>query len=123
MHCSVLEVYTNYNHLGKGQNSSCKEITEESNNCATGGKNLSKRLVCLKNRIRINAENPIILLGTSAAAIPSLGRYMCFWSFFVKRETRRQEGKEKDRESGSALGRIHKGDWKGCNCFFCNKDR
>lgn len=119
----MLEVYTHYNHLEKGQNSSCKEITEESNNCATGGKNLSKRLVCLKKRIRINAENPIILLGISATAIPSLDHYMCFRSSFVKRETQRQEGKEKDRESGSALGRIHKRDCKGCNCLFCNKDK
>lgn len=119
----MMEVYTNYNRLEKGQNSSCKEITEETNNCAIGGKYLSKRLVCLKNRIRINAENLIILLGTSAAAIPSLDCYMCFWSFFVKRDTQRQEGKEKDKESGTAVGKIHKRDCKGCNCVFCNKDK
>lgn len=63
----MLEVSIDYNGLEKGQSSSCKEITEESANCATGGKNLSKTLVCLRSKIKISAENLIILLGTSAA--------------------------------------------------------
>lgn len=91
----MLEVYINYNCLEKGQSSSCEEITEESSNCATGGKNLSKRLVCLENRIRINAENLIILLGTSAAAIPNLDRYVRFWSFFVRRDMAEAEGERR----------------------------
>lgn len=119
----MLEVYINYNRLEKGQNSSCKEITEESTYCVTGGKNLSKRSVFLKNRIRINAENLIILLGTSAAAIPNLDRYVCFWPFFVKRDTAEAEGERRRATEvcGSALGRPIRAT-KCCNCFFCSKD-
>lgn len=117
----MLEVYTNYNHLEKGQNSSCKETTEESNNCATGGKNLSKKLVCLKNRIKIKAENPIILLGTSAAATPSLDHYMCFWSFFVKRETWRQGGKRKTEKVEVHWGGSIKGTVKAVIVSFVTK--
>lgn len=107
----MLEVYTNYNHLEKGQNSSCKEITEESNNCATGGKNLSKRLVCLKNRIKINAENPIILLGTSAAAIPSLDHYIASGHPLSKgrhkgRRGKRKTGKVEVHWEGSIRGTV-----------------
>lgn len=119
----MLEVYINYNCLEKGQNSSCKEITEELTNYATGGKNLSKRLVSLKNRIRINAENLIILLGASEAAIPNLDRYVHFRSFFVKRDTAEAEGERRraTKVCGRALGNIHRSNCKCCDCFFCSK--
>jgi len=121
----MLEVYINDNHLEKGQNSICKEITEESTNCATGGNNLNKRLVFLKNRIRINAENLLILLGTSVAAIPNLDRCARFWPLFVKRDTAEAEVERRRAASvcGSAPGKICKSSCKRCNCFICSKDK
>lgn len=110
-------------HLEKGQKSSWKEITDESANRATGGKNLSKRLACLKRRIRINAGNLIILLGR-AAAVPDLDCHVLFWSVFVQRDTTDAEGERRRavKACGSAPGRSIKAANCSVNRFSYSKD-
>lgn len=106
-------------HLEKGQKSSWKEITEEPANCATGDKNLSKRLACLKRRIRISAGNLIILLGR--AAVPDLDCHVLFWSVFVQRDTTDAEG-ERRRAAKAHRGRSIKAANCSVNHFSYSKD-